>query len=71
MTHDAARPHLSFSDGHYRIMHMGMPVCADKNSLAEALRVADQFRLELLPVAWNGDLGQWVHLDTVEEHENL
>lgn len=71
MTHDAARPHLSFSDGHYRIVHMGVPVCADKNSLAEALRVADQFRLELLSVAWNGDLGKWVHLDTVEEHENI
>ena len=34
-------------------------------------RVADQFRLELLSVAWNGDLGRWVHLDTVEEHENI
>jgi ribosome-interacting GTPase 1 len=58
---------LSISEGRYRVISQGMPICADKPTPAEALTAAKHQRVIVAPVAWNGDRAQWVHLDTIEE----
>ena len=58
---------LSISEGRYRVISQGMPVCADKKTPAEALTAAKHQRVIVAPVAWNGDRAEWVHLDTIEE----
>jgi predicted amidohydrolase len=59
--------YLSISEGRYRVISQGMPICADKATPAEALTAAQNLRVIVAPVAWNGDRAQWVHLDTIEE----
>ena len=59
--------YLSISEGRYRVISQGMPVCADKATPAEALTAAQNLRVIVAPVAWNGDRAQWVHLDSIEE----
>jgi hypothetical protein len=59
--------YLSISEGRYRIISQGLPVCADKKTPAEALTAAKHQRVIVAPVAWNGDRGEWVSLDTIEE----
>jgi predicted amidohydrolase len=59
--------YLSISEGRYRFISQGMPICADKATPAEALTAAQNLRVIVAPVAWNGDRAQWVHLDTIEE----
>jgi hypothetical protein len=59
--------YLSTSEGHWRVISQGLPVCADKKTPAEALTAAQNLRVIVAPVAWNGDRAQWVHLDTIEE----
>jgi ribosome-interacting GTPase 1 len=58
---------LSISEGRYRVISQGMPICADKDTPAEALTAAKHQRVILAPVAWNGDRAQWVGLGTIEE----
>ena len=60
---------LSTSEGRWRVLVDGMPICADKGAPAEALAAARQMRVELLPTAWNGDRGVWVELSTIAELE--
>ena len=59
--------YLSISEGRYRVISQGMPICADKDTPAEALTAAKHQRVILAPVAWNGDRAEWVSLDTIEE----
>jgi len=59
--------YLSTSEGHWRVISQGLPVCADKKTPAEALTAAQNLRVIVAPVAWNGDRAEWVHLDTIEE----
>lgn len=59
---------VSFSEGKYRIIVQGMPICADKSSLPDALRAAAQMKVTVDEVAWNGDRGEWVTLSTMEEN---
>jgi predicted amidohydrolase len=59
--------YLSISEGRYRVISQGMPVCADKATPAEALTAAQNLRVIVAPVAWNGDRAEWVSLDTIEE----
>ena len=59
--------YLSISEGRYRVISQGMPICSDKKTPAEALTAAQHLRVSVAPVAWNGDRAQWVHLDTIEE----
>jgi predicted amidohydrolase len=59
--------YLSISEGRYRVISQGMPVCADKATPAEALTAAQNLRVIVAPVAWNGDRAEWVRLDTIEE----
>ena len=58
---------LSISEGRYRVISQGMPICADKLTPREALKAAQDLRVIVAPVAWNGDRAEWVHLDTIEE----
>jgi len=59
--------YLSISEGRYRVISQGVPICADKPTPAEALTAAQHLRVSVAPVAWNGDRAEWVHLDTIEE----
>lgn len=52
--------YLSFSEGQYRVILHGMPVCADKRTAEEALRVAIQFKLKVSDRMWDGDAGAFV-----------
>lgn len=53
--------YLSFSEGRYRIIVQGMPVCAD-TTLHHALMCAKQFRVTLRNLMWDGDQGLWVSM---------
>jgi hypothetical protein len=57
---------LSFSEGKYRVIVDGMPMCNDKDTLLEALRAADSMKVVLHSLAWNGDKCEWVPLVTVQ-----
>jgi hypothetical protein len=57
---------LSFSNGRYRVIVQGMPICRD-GSKTDALRAAESLRVKLQAEAWNGDRGEWVHLHTIED----
>lgn len=49
----------------WRVIHRGMPVCADKASMGEALAVYEEFtstRENTIPL-WDGDRAEW---DTIE-----
>ena len=56
---------LSTSEGRWRVLVDGVPICADKNAPAAALAAARQMRVKLLPTAWNGDRGEWVELPII------
>lgn len=57
-THDG---YLSFSEGKYRIIVQGMPVCTD-TTLHHAMLIAKQFRVKLRELMWDGDQGLWVSM---------
>ena len=61
--------YVSFGHGEYAVMVQGMPVCNNKKTLAEAIRAAEFMRVDLHGEAWNGERGEWVHLNTIEEAE--
>ena len=58
------RTYVTFLPSHssFAVIHQGMPICADKSTLSEALAAAAQMRVTVAGQAWNGDLGQWVDL---------
>lgn len=58
---------ISFGQGEFSVMVQGMPICNNKTTLTEALKAADFMRVELQQEAWNGERGEWVHLNTIEE----
>jgi hypothetical protein len=58
--------YLSFSEGRYRVIVQGMPICKDGDKTF-ALRAAESLRVKLQSEAWNGDRGEWVHADTLED----
>ena len=59
--------YISFGLGEFSVVVQGMPVCNNKQTLAEAKRAAEFMRVELHSEAWNGERGEWVHLQTIEE----
>ena len=59
--------YLSTSAGLWRVISQGLPVCADKKTSIEAVRAAEHLKVKIAPVCWNGDRGEWVSLDTIEE----
>ena len=58
--------YLSFSEGKYRVIIDGLPICNDKDTLLAAIRAADSMKVVLHSLAWSGDKGEWVPLVTVE-----
>jgi hypothetical protein len=58
--------YLSFSEGTYRVIVDGLPICNDKDTLREALRAANSMQVVLHSLAWSGDKGEWVPLAVVE-----
>lgn len=61
------RGYLSTSGGKWRVISQAMPICADKNTPEEALSAAKTMRLVIEAAAWNGDRGEWVWLETIDE----
>ena len=57
--------YLSFSEGKYRIIVGGMPICVD-GTLQNALLAARAMKVSVKPEAWNGDRGEWVHISTID-----
>lgn len=57
--------YLSIGDGKYRVIHQGLPICKDQDTLPQALAAAKQFRLTVADVAWNGTRGEWVTTATI------
>jgi hypothetical protein len=58
--------YISFGSGNFTVIVQGMPICADKKTLSEAMKAADFMKVNLLGEAWNGERGEWVHLHTIE-----
>lgn len=56
------RCYLSTSQGRWTVVYQGMPLCADKQTRAEAEAAARQ--MKAAPAAiWNGDTGQFQPLE--------
>ena len=51
--------YLSRSEGRYRVILQGLPLCADKATEAEATAAAHAQRVKLAPVYWDGDSATW------------
>ena len=51
--------YLSRSEGKYRVIAQGLPLCADKATAAEATAAAHAQRVKLAPVYWDGDSAAW------------
>jgi len=55
------RDYLSTSEGKWRAISQGVPVCADTSDRDRAVVCARQFKLNLSHgLVWNGDKGAWV-----------
>lgn len=52
--------YISWSGGLCRLIHQGMQLCADSKSDYMARKTAEQMKVELPPVHWDGDQGQFV-----------
>jgi hypothetical protein len=52
----------------WRVIHRGIPLCADRDSALEALHVYEEFvhKKENHVPLWDGDRGGWDTLDTLE-----
>jgi DNA-binding protein H-NS len=51
--------YLSHSEGKFRVIVQGMPLCSDKATAAEATAAAHAQRVKLAPVYWDGDTATW------------
>jgi len=58
--------YISFGCGDFTVIVQGMPICANKKTLAEAMKAAEYMKVGLQGEAWNGERGEWVHLHTIE-----
>lgn len=52
--------YLSGSEGTFRVVYQGMPICNNKATAAEALAAADQMRVTVSNQMWDGDAGKFV-----------
>lgn len=58
--------YLSRSEGKYRVIAQGLPLCADKATAAEAeAAAATAYNVKLAPVFWDGDTGEWKPIEGV------
>ena len=57
---------LSVSTDGLILLYQGSPLCDYKQTIDEIWLVAKMFKIKDLPsVAWNGDLGAYVHTNTI------
>jgi hypothetical protein len=61
------KTHLSFSQNGWILIHQGSPLCDYKKTFEDILKVATFYRVTLPEVTWNGDRGEWVTTNTIEE----
>jgi hypothetical protein len=61
------KTHLSFSQNGWILIHQGSPLCDYKKTFEDVLKVAAFYRVTLPEVTWNGDRGEWVTTNTIEE----
>jgi hypothetical protein len=61
------KTYLSHSERGWILIHQGSPLCDYNATKKEALAVAAHYKITLPAVTWNGDRGQWVNTDTIEE----
>lgn len=68
ITPEIAMPivYLSTDHNRWRVIANGQPICPDKANAFEAMRAADSARLEIAPIAWNGDRSVWVSTSTIQ-----
>jgi hypothetical protein len=59
--------YLSFSERGWILIYQGSPLCDYKNTYSETMQVVAHYRIALPDVAWNGDRGEWVCTNTIEE----
>jgi hypothetical protein len=57
--------YLTFNGATGAIIVQGMPICSDR-PIADALRAAAAFKIDVQPEAWNAQRGEWVTLETIE-----
>ena len=63
--------YMSFSNGFYKVIQKGMPICDNKKTMVEAASVAMQFKIPMASISWNGDLGLWVAASTLGERNDV
>ena len=61
--------YLSKSEGWYRIISGGVPICIDKRTAAEAVAVATMCHIKLPTQVWDGDVAAW-RVPTPEEAQS-
>jgi hypothetical protein len=61
------KAHLSFSVRGWILMYQGSPLCDYKTSYEDAMKVVSHYKITLPDVTWNGDRGEWVVTNTIEE----
>ena len=54
------RCYLSKSEGKYRVIVQGQPICNDKATKAEALAAARDMKVQCSVLAWDGGQGKWI-----------
>ncbi len=70
------KTYLSYSGGKWRVIHLGLPLCADQLSREEAMKAISRYRdapglkLDATAAVWNGDRGEWVQPDTIDEGDH-
>ena len=61
------KAHLSFSVRGWSLMYQGSPLCDYKTNYGDAMKVVSHYKITLPDVTWNGDRGEWVFTNTIEE----
>jgi len=58
--------YLSIAKEGMTLIYQGLPLCNYKTRLDEIYLVCKQYKQDMPEVCWNGDLGVWVHTNTIE-----
>jgi hypothetical protein len=59
--------YLSYSERGWILINQGSPLCDYKKTKAEVMEVVKFFKITLPDCTWNGDRGEFVVTDTIEE----
>ena len=61
------KTHLSYSSNGWILIHQGSPLCDYKKTKVEVLEVVKFYKITLPDSTWNGDRGEFVITETIEE----